>query len=112
VSFFSCLFLWSAHINISFFCKVFHSNPTILHYKNKQNNGVMAPGHVFTIEPMINEGDCGNVMWRDDWTATTKDGKRSAQFEHTVKPKKEMCVCVCECSSVRVCVLSVSVCVS
>eukprot|EP00802_Teleaulax_amphioxeia_P015514 Tamp_15605.p1 GENE.Tamp_15605~~Tamp_15605.p1 ORF type:complete len:365 (-),score=100.25 Tamp_15605:422-1516(-) len=64
--------------------KVFHSNPTILHYKNKQNNGVMAPGHVFTIEPMINEGDVGNVMWRDDWTATTKDGKRSAQFEHTL----------------------------
>jgi methionyl aminopeptidase len=55
----------------------------------------MAPGHVFTIEPMINEGDCGNVMWRDDWTATTKDGKRSAQFEHTVKPKKrDVCVCV------------------
>ena len=70
--------------------KVFHSNPTILHYKNKQNNGVMAPGHVFTIEPMINEGDCGNVMWRDDWTATTKDGKRSAQFEHTVSKKQKI----------------------
>jgi len=64
--------------------KVFHSNPTILHYRNKQNNGVMAPGHIFTIEPMINEGDANNVMWKDDWTATTKDGKRSAQFEHTL----------------------------
>ena len=44
--------------------QVFHANPTILHYKNKQNNGIMAAGHVFTIEPMINEGDASNVMWK------------------------------------------------
>jgi methionyl aminopeptidase len=24
------------------------------------------------------------VFWPDDWTATTVDGKRSAQFEHTI----------------------------
>eukprot|EP00292_Cryptomonas_paramecium_P010971 CAMPEP_0113700104 /NCGR_PEP_ID=MMETSP0038_2-20120614/23748_1 /TAXON_ID=2898 /ORGANISM="Cryptomonas paramecium" /LENGTH=334 /DNA_ID=CAMNT_0000623677 /DNA_START=52 /DNA_END=1053 /DNA_ORIENTATION=+ /assembly_acc=CAM_ASM_000170 len=59
--------------------KIFHNNPYILHYKNRDNNGVMAPGHVFTIEPMINEGKNGHVMWRDNWTATTTDGKRSAQ---------------------------------
>jgi methionyl aminopeptidase len=23
-------------------------------------------------------------MWDDDWTAVTADGKRTAQFEHTV----------------------------
>mmetsp|Transcript_44551 Transcript_44551/g.69698 ORF Transcript_44551/g.69698 Transcript_44551/m.69698 type:complete len:152 (+) Transcript_44551:184-639(+) len=63
---------------------VFHTNPTVLHYKNKQNNGVMRPGHVFTIEPMINEGVEKHLMWKDDWTATTKDGLRSAQFEHTL----------------------------
>jgi len=63
---------------------VFHTNPTILHYKNSQNNGVMAPGHVFTIEPMINEGVHNNIMWNDGWTATTTDGGRSAQFEHTL----------------------------
>ena len=44
----------------------------------------MAPGHTFTIEPMICEGDASYVMWPDDWTATTLDGKRSAQFEHTL----------------------------
>jgi len=64
--------------------KVFHTNPTILHYKNKQNNGEMAPGHIFTIEPMINEGVAQNVMWKDNWTAVTRDMKRSAQFEHTL----------------------------
>jgi hypothetical protein len=63
---------------------VFHTNPTILHYKNKQNNGIMAPGHIFTIEPMINEGDHKNIMWKDGWTATTADGGRTAQFEHTL----------------------------
>jgi len=63
---------------------VFHTNPTILHYKNSVNNGVMAPGHVFTIEPMINEGEHNNIMWSDNWTATTKDGGRTAQFEHTL----------------------------
>jgi len=23
-------------------------------------------------------------MWDDDWTAVTKDGSRTAQFEHTI----------------------------
>lgn len=33
---------------------------------------------------MICEGTFRHVMWNDDWTATTKDGLRSAQFEHTL----------------------------
>lgn len=39
---------------------------------------------VFTIEPMINAGTYRLTHWPDDWTATTLDGKRSAQFEHTM----------------------------
>ena len=35
-------------------------------------------------EPMICEGTFRHVMWNDAWTATTKDGLRSAQFEHTL----------------------------
>ncbi|KAK1732228.1 methionine aminopeptidase [Skeletonema marinoi] len=38
----------------------------------------------FTIEPMICENGNNYLMWPDDWTATTKDGGRSAQFEHTL----------------------------
>eukprot|EP00966_Prymnesium_polylepis_P309931 7160985-Prymnesium_polylepis.1 len=41
-------------------------------------------GNVFTIEPMICEGTFQHIMWNDAWTATTKDGRRSAQFEHTL----------------------------
>ncbi|KAF5365753.1 hypothetical protein D9758_003305 [Tetrapyrgos nigripes] len=40
---------------------------------------------VFTIEPMINLGhNWGEVHWPDNWTATTVDSKRSAQFEETL----------------------------
>jgi methionyl aminopeptidase len=63
---------------------VFHTNPTILHYRNTEPNGQMAVGHTFTIEPMICESSAKPFFWPDNWTATTIDGKRSAQFEHTL----------------------------
>jgi methionyl aminopeptidase len=63
---------------------VFHSTPNVLHYRNTEPNGQMAPGHTFTIEPMICEGSSKALTWPDEWTATTVDGKRSAQFEHTL----------------------------
>jgi len=36
--------------------KTFHANPYVLHHKNDVNNGIMALGHTFTIEPLICEG--------------------------------------------------------
>jgi len=63
---------------------VFHTTPNILHYKNSEPNGQMAPGHTFTIEPMICEGTAQVLKWPDEWTAATLDGKRTAQFEHTL----------------------------
>lgn len=63
---------------------IFHTTPNVVHYKNNESNGVLKPGTTFTIEPMVNEGTERNVTWPDDWTATTSDGKRSAQFEHTL----------------------------
>ncbi|KAF9414952.1 Methionine aminopeptidase 1 [Podila epigama] len=59
----------------------FHCAPTFPHYARNKSIGVMKVGHVFTIEPMINEGGWRDQMWPDDWTAVTCDGKRSAQFE-------------------------------
>ena len=44
----------------------------------------MTAGHTFTIEPMICEASAQALTWPDEWTATTVDGKRSAQFEHTL----------------------------
>lgn len=44
----------------------------------------MKAGHSFTIEPMISEGIWRDLLWPDNWTAVTQDGKLSAQFEHTL----------------------------
>jgi methionyl aminopeptidase len=33
---------------------------------------------------MINVGVSGEDLWPDQWTVVTRDGKRSAQFEHTI----------------------------
>eukprot|EP00547_Thalassionema_nitzschioides_P002442 CAMPEP_0194203094 /NCGR_PEP_ID=MMETSP0156-20130528/2969_1 /TAXON_ID=33649 /ORGANISM="Thalassionema nitzschioides, Strain L26-B" /LENGTH=384 /DNA_ID=CAMNT_0038928773 /DNA_START=155 /DNA_END=1309 /DNA_ORIENTATION=- len=63
---------------------VFHTNPSILHYRNSEPNGQMTEGHTFTIEPMICEKSPKALTWPDEWTATTVDGGRSAQFEHTL----------------------------
>jgi len=64
--------------------ELFHAAPSIPHYAKNKAVGVMKPGHVFTIEPMINSGTWHDVLWPDGWTSATKDGKRSAQFEHTL----------------------------
>ena len=62
----------------------FHTSPNVPHYANNKAKGTMKVGHIFTIEPMINLGVDGDLLWPDNWTAVTKDGKRSAQFEHTM----------------------------
>ena len=62
----------------------FHTDIQVLHYFDSRNNMIMKPGMVFTIEPMITLGTWQHSMWDDDWTAVTSDGKRTAQFEHTI----------------------------
>lgn len=64
--------------------RLFHTTPSIPHYSKNKAVGVMKAGHAFTIEPMINMGKWQDNLWPDDWTAVTVDGKRSAQFEHTI----------------------------
>jgi len=64
--------------------ELFHGPPKVPHYRKNKAVGIMKPGHVFTVEPMINIGsDGGDKTWPDNWTAVTRNGKRSAQFEHT-----------------------------
>lgn len=64
--------------------RMFHCAPSVPHYANNKVPGVMRPGHVFTIEPMINMGAWKDQLWQDKWTSVTQDGQRSAQFEHTL----------------------------
>ncbi len=63
----------------------FHPPPSIPHYARNKAVGACKPGMVFSIEPMINIGTWKDKTWSfDDWTSVTQDGKRSAQFEHTM----------------------------
>jgi methionyl aminopeptidase len=64
--------------------ETFHMDPQVPHYFDPGQTFELRPGMVFTIEPMINQGDWRHLMWDDRWTAVTIDGKRSAQFEHTI----------------------------
>jgi methionyl aminopeptidase len=62
----------------------FHTDLQILHYYDANATTVMRPGMTFTIEPMISAGTWKHQIWDDGWTAVTPDGKRVAQFEHTI----------------------------
>ncbi len=62
----------------------FHEAPQIPHYGTPGTGVRLVPGMVFTIEPMINLGKKELVILDDGWTAVTKDGSLSAQFEQTL----------------------------
>lgn len=62
----------------------FHEPPQVMHYKNDLNIP-LAEGMIFTIEPMINLGVADAIVDpKNKWEARTKDGKLSAQKEHTI----------------------------
>jgi methionyl aminopeptidase len=62
----------------------FHEKPDVFHSRNSLAIP-LKPGMIFTIEPMINAGKKqAQIDPFDEWTATTIDGKPSAQWEHTV----------------------------
>lgn len=63
----------------------FHEEPQIVHDSKHGSGDVLKAGMTFTIEPMINAGVAETILSRlDGWTVRTKDGKLSAQWEHTV----------------------------
>lgn len=64
--------------------RAMHEDPMVPNY-GEPNRGIrMKPGLVIAIEPMVNAGSPEVVIAQDGWTAVTKDGKRSAHFEHSV----------------------------
>lgn len=63
---------------------IFHCPPNIPHYAKNKAVGECKPGMTFTIEPMVALGKYRDVTWPDNWTSTTVDGKKTAQFEHTL----------------------------
>ena len=69
----------------------FHQDPSIPHFPSTESrHDLLLPGMCFTIEPMINAGSrYTKEDRRDGWTVRTRDGKFSAQFEHTILMTEE-----------------------
>lgn len=61
-----------------------HEEPQVLHYGSPRTGLELRAGMTFTIEPMLNEGRPTVKTLKDGWTVVSRDGKLSAQFEHTV----------------------------
>ena len=69
--------------------QTFHKEPNVLHYGKKGTGEKLKAGMIFTIEPMINQGNYQTKILKDGWTAVTKDKLLSAQFEHTLGVTKD-----------------------
>lgn len=71
---------------------VFHEEPQILHYGRKGTGLELLEGMTFTIEPMLNAGRRHvKLNKKDGWTVTTRDGRLSAQWEHTMAVTADGC---------------------
>ncbi len=64
--------------------KIFHEEPQVLHYGEKNTGLILEPGMTFTIEPMVNTGKRHVKLLPDKWTVITKDRGLSSQWEHTI----------------------------
>jgi len=64
--------------------RVFHDEPSVMHFGAPGTGPELRPGMFFTIEPMVNAGKPGSKVLKDGWTAVTRDKSLSMQFEHTL----------------------------
>lgn len=68
----------------------FHEGPQVLHYASWVTGTKIVPGLIFTVEPIINNGSSQTKLCPiDEWTVTTIDGSKSAQWEHTILITKD-----------------------
>jgi methionyl aminopeptidase len=61
-----------------------HEEPQVPNYGRPGRGLRLDVGLVLAIEPMVNEGGAETQVLDDGWTVVTRDGSRSAHFEHTV----------------------------
>jgi methionyl aminopeptidase len=61
-----------------------HEEPQIPNYGPAGRGLKLKEGHVVAIEPMVNAGGEETLLLDDGWTVVTRDGRRSAHFEHTI----------------------------
>ncbi|MGO0062229.1 type I methionyl aminopeptidase [Brevibacillus fluminis] len=61
-----------------------HEDPYVPHFGPAGKGARLKEGMVITIEPMLNLGTYHAKIDDDGWTARTRDGALSAQYEHTI----------------------------
>ena len=61
-----------------------HEEPQVPNYGPAGRGMKLKVGHVLAIEPMVNVGGRETRILDDGWTVITRDGSRSAHFEHTI----------------------------
>jgi methionyl aminopeptidase len=61
-----------------------HEEPQVPNYGRPGRGLRLEVGLTLAIEPMVNEGGPETRVLDDGWTVVTRDGSRSAHFEHTV----------------------------
>jgi methionyl aminopeptidase len=61
-----------------------HEEPQVPNYGRPGRGLRLEVGFALAIEPMVNEGGPESRVLDDGWTVVTRDGSRSAHFEHTV----------------------------
>jgi len=61
-----------------------HEDPYVPHFGLPGKGVRLKAGMVITIEPMVNVGTWHQKMDANGWTSRTRDGKLSAQYEHTL----------------------------
>jgi len=64
--------------------KRLHEDPQVPNYGQRDRGVRLRTGMVLALEPMVNAGRPEVVVKEDGWTAVTRDGSRSAHFEHSV----------------------------
>lgn len=64
--------------------RAMHEDPQVPNFGRPGRGLRLSPGLVLAIEPMVNMGGSLTEVLSDNWTVVTKDGSRSAHFEHTV----------------------------
>ncbi|OGF51845.1 type I methionyl aminopeptidase [Candidatus Giovannonibacteria bacterium RIFCSPLOWO2_02_FULL_43_11b] len=61
-----------------------HEDPQIPNWGRSGEGTTLKENMVIAIEPMVTEGNYELYLAEDGWTWKTKDGSRSAHFEHTI----------------------------
>jgi methionyl aminopeptidase len=61
-----------------------HEGPYVPNFGVRGKGERLVPGMVLAIEPMVNAGKPDTKISKDGYTIKTRDGSRSAHFEHSV----------------------------